>query len=296
MINVNTLVKKFGDLTAVDGLSFEVKKGEVFGLLGPNGAGKTTIINMLVGVLKPDSGEIGIAGFTDPTRPEVRKSIGNAPQKLAVYEKLSAEENLRFFGSMYGLHGSRMKERVDACLAFVGLSDRRKGKTGTFSGGMLRRLNLAIAMLHEPPVLLLDEPTVGVDPQSRNMIFEYIEKLRRMDCTMIYTTHYMEEASRLCDRVAIIDHGRILAMDTVDKLIAEHGGKSVIEAELVSLPADQTALPGRLEENRLRIDTDKPMEELARLTKLGLDFAQLKVDRPDLETVFLNLTGRSLRD
>jgi len=296
MITARNLVKNFNGTTAVDGLSFDIPKGEVFGLLGPNGAGKTTTINMLVGILKPDSGEIEIAGSSDPTKSEVRSRIGNAPQKLALYEKLSAEENLRFFGRMYGLAGKRLSERIDSALEFVGLTDRRTGKAGTFSGGMLRRLNLALALVHDPPVLLLDEPTVGVDPQSRNMIFTYIERLRETQRTIIYTTHYMEEASRLCDRVAIIDHGKILAMDSVEGLIEAHGGKSVITAELNEAPKDTSALQGRLEGNTLRIDTAKPMEELAALTKSGLDFAQLRVDRPDLETVFLNLTGRSLRD
>lgn len=296
MITVQNLVKNFNGLRAVDNLSFEIPKGEVFGLLGPNGAGKTTTINMLVGVLKPDSGEIEIAGSSDPTRAEVRNRIGNAPQKLALYEKLTAEENLRFFGKMYGLGGKTLDERVDFALEFVGLEDRRNGIAETYSGGMMRRLNLALALVHDPPVLLLDEPTVGVDPQSRNMIFSYIEKLRKSQRTIIYTTHYMEEASRLCDRVAIIDHGKILALDTVDRLIEEHGGKSVITAELNKIPNDISAVSGEIEGNTLRIDTSKPMEKLAELTKSGLDFAQLRVDRPDLETVFLNLTGRRLRD
>lgn len=296
MITAHNLVKRFNGLTAVDGLSFEIPKGEVFGLLGPNGAGKTTTINMLVGILKPDAGEIEIAGSSDPMRAEVRSRIGNAPQKLALYEKLSAEENLQFFGKMYGLGGKKLEKRVDFALEFVGLEDRRGDISGTFSGGMLRRLNLALALVHDPPVLLLDEPTVGVDPQSRNMIFAYIEKLRQSQRTIIYTTHYMEEASRLCDRVAIIDHGKILALDTVEKLIEAHGGKSVITAVLNEVPEDRSGLPGRLEENTLRIDTSKPMEELAGLTKSGLDIGQLRVDRPDLETVFLNLTGRSLRN
>jgi len=296
MITVHNLVKNFNGLRAVDNLSFEIPKGTVFGLLGPNGAGKTTTINMLVGVLKPDSGEVEIAGSSDPTKAEVRNRIGNAPQKLALYEKLTAEENLRFFGKMYGLGGKTLEERVDFALEFVGLEDRRGGIAGTFSGGMMRRLNLALALVHDPPVLLLDEPTVGVDPQSRNMIFSYIEELRKSQRTIIYTTHYMEEASRLCDRVAIIDHGKILALDTVDRLIEEYGGKSVITAELNKIPDTISEVSGEIEGNTLRIDTSKPMEKLAELTKSGLDFAQLRVDRPDLETVFLNLTGRRLRD
>lgn len=296
MINAKNLVKRFDDLTAIDNLSFSIPKGEIFGLLGPNGAGKTTTINILVGYLKPDGGRVEIAGFNDPTNPKVRNSIGNAPQKLALYEKLTALQNLVFFGKMYSMRGKLLQERCDHVLELVGLVDRKDSKVETYSGGMKRRLNLAVALIHDPPVLLLDEPTVGVDPQSRNMIFSFIEQLKKSERTIIYTTHYMEEASRLCDRVAIIDHGKILALGTVEQLITEYGGKSVIEAELSEIPPEDTNFPGKLEDRHLRIDTEKPMEMLAELTQSRLKFSQIRVDRPDLETVFLNLTGRSLRD
>ncbi|MBN1213564.1 MAG: ABC transporter ATP-binding protein [candidate division Zixibacteria bacterium] len=296
MIIAENLRKQFNGLVAVDDVSFHIERGEAFGLLGPNGAGKTTTINMLVGVLKPDKGKVIIDGENDPTRMNIRNRIGNAPQSLALYDRLTAYENLAFFGKLYGLSGSRLKERIDWALDLTGLTDRRKDIVGTYSGGMQRRLNLACAMVHDPPVLLLDEPTVGVDPQSRNMIFESIEGLKKRGLTVMYTTHYMEEAQRLCDRVAIIDHGKILALDTVDNLIEEHGGVSVIEAELDRAPGDNSALPGRLEGNRLTVETRKPMEDLARLTNAGLSFTSLKVERSNLESVFLNLTGRSLRD
>ena len=296
MITVEHLKKTFGSVIAVEDISFSIKTGEVFGLLGPNGAGKTTTINMVVGITKPDSGSVQIAGHSDPTKSEVRKSIGNAPQALALYGELTARENLEFFGRLYGLSGANLKARVDWALEFAGLTDRQKDKVATYSGGMKRRLNMAGAVIHDPPVLLFDEPTVGVDPQSRNMIFNSIEALKKQGRTIIYTTHYMEEAERLCDRVAIIDHGSILDQGTVDDLTSRHGGAALIEAEFVTLPDDIASLPGELTNRTIRITTEKPMEDLARLTRNGHIFRQLRIDRPDLETVFLNLTGRRLRD
>jgi len=295
MIVVENLKKAYADLMAVDDVSFKIERGEIFGLLGPNGAGKTTTINMTVGTLKPDGGRVRIDG-DDPIRSGVRVKIGYAPQSTAVYDRLTAYENLAFFGRLYGISGRQLTERVNWALDFVGLTDRRKKLAGTYSGGMTRRLNLAAALVHDPPVLMLDEPTVGVDPQSRNLIFESIESLRRQGKTIIYTTHYMEEAQRLCDRVAIIDHGKILDLDTVPNLIERHGGNSILEADLAMLPKDASALPGSIDGKRLRVETRRPMEDLARLTQAGLNFAELRIERPDLEMVFLNLTGRSLRD
>ena len=295
MISAENLKKNYNGLKAVDGVSFEVAAGEIFGLLGPNGAGKTTTINMMVGTLRPDGGRVAINGG-DPSQSRVRVNIGYAPQSLAIYDRLTAEENLAFFGRLYGLAGSRLKERVSWALEFSALNDRRKSIAGTFSGGMKRRLNLAAALVHDPPVLMLDEPTVGVDPQSRNMIFESIEELRRKGKTIVYTTHYMEEAQRLCDRVAIIDHGHILALDTVAALTEQHGGASTIDAELTELPANLAQLKGQIKGNRLRIETAYPMKILAELSNAGVNFVELKVERPNLEIVFLNLTGRTLRD
>jgi len=296
MISVTNLCKSFGDLKAVDDITFSINRGEVFGLLGPNGAGKTTTINMIVGLLKPDSGTVEVDGSADPTRAEIRKRIGNAPQSLALYDELTGRENLEFFGKLYGLSGTALKDRVDWALEFGQLTDRQKDKVGTYSGGMKRRLNMAGAVIHDPPVLLFDEPTVGVDPQSRNMIFESMETLQREGHTIVYTTHYMEEAQRLCDRVAIVDHGKILDLDTVENLTEKHGGNAIIEADVDTVPADTSGLPGQFEGNRLRIETTQPMADLATLARAGLNFRQLRVDRPDLEMVFLNLTGRSLRD
>jgi len=268
-------------LVAVDGLSLEVNRGEVFGLLGPNGAGKTTTVNMIVGLTTPDEGRVELDGFGAPSNPAVRLQIGVAPQALAIYEELTGDENLRFFGQLFDLHGRALSDRVAAALDFVGLTERRRDVVKTYSGGMKRRLNLAIAVVHEPPLLLLDEPTVGVDPQSRNAIFDNIQALRDRGTTVIFTTHYMEEAQRLCQRVAIMDRGKVLALDTVDGLIAAHGGKSVVRAETAN--------------GEVRVETTDPVAELNRLQRDGT-LATFRLDRPDLEAVFLNLTGRSLRD
>ena len=296
MIEVKSLKKSFGSLDAVDGVSFEVGRQETFGLLGPNGAGKTTTISMIIGVLKPNGGSVAINGVSDPTVAEARRAIGIAPQTLSLYDNLTAEENLAFFARLYGFSASRLRERVDWALEFAGLADRRRGRVKTFSGGMQRRLNLAAALVHDPQIFLLDEPTVGVDPQSRNHIFESIEQLKKEGRTIIYTTHYMEEAQRLCDRVAIMDHGKILDMGTVDELIDRHGGSSVVKAELVRPPEDVDVLPAALDGMSLRFETDSPFEEIGRLSSAGVAFRTLEVARPDLESVFLSLTGRSLRD
>lgn len=296
MIQVDGLHKSYGSHKAVDGVSFEIARGETFGLLGPNGAGKTTTLSMLIGLLKPDEGSVRING-DDPAKPATRLQVGIAPQALSLYEELSAEENLTFFAQLYGYDGTQLKERVEWALEFAALGDRRKDRATTFSGGMKRRLNMACAMIHEPSVILLDEPTVGVDPQSRNHIFERIEELKAAGRTIIYTTHYMEAAQRLCDRVGIIDGGKILAVDDVQNLIRDHGGESLVEAELTSVPRDQSILPGTLDDqNRLSFSADKPLQRILELSQSGVDVATLEIKQPDLEGVFLNLTGRSLRD
>lgn len=281
MLSLQSVTKRYGDLVAVDDLSLHIEKGEVFGLLGPNGAGKTTTVSMCIGLLEPDGGSVSVNGGGSPTDARVRADIGVAPQELSIYEDLSGEENVAFFARLQGLTGSVHRERVDWALAFVGLTERRRDRVKNYSGGMKRRLNLAIAIVQDPPLLLLDEPTVGVDPQSRNAIFDKIQALKERSTTVIYTTHYMEEAERLCDRVGIMDRGKLLALDSVDGLIRAHGGPSVVKA--------MTA------EGEISVATDDPVAELVRLqgeTKLsGFRLAQ-----PNLESVFLNLTGRSLRD
>jgi ABC-2 type transport system ATP-binding protein len=308
MITVTDLRKAYGSNVAVDGVSFEIKPGETFGLLGPNGAGKTTTMHMLVGALKPDGGRIEVAGGADPSQADARRTIGIATQATALYEDLTGTENVRFFGALYGLSGGRLRERVKWALDFVGLADRGKDLVSTYSGGMKRRLNMAAAVVADPQVILFDEPTVGVDPQSRNYMFDNIGDLKHSGKTILYTTHYMEEAQRLCDRVAIMDQGRILALDTVPRLISQHGGSSVVEVEL----ADGQTCPTEYEENlldvdagngdqpahgqTLRIDTSDPDAQVKRLIDAGIRFTALRIKRPDLESVFLNLTGRRLRD
>lgn len=281
MIRFENLRKSFGKTVAVDGISFEIMPHEVFGLLGPNGAGKTTTVNMIVGLLKPDSGRVELSGLGSPKNPKVRARIGVAPQTLSLYDDLSAQENLECFGRLYGLSGKRLQERVAWSLDLVGLSERKDDRVKKFSGGMKRRLNLAVALVHNPEYLILDEPTVGVDPQSRNAIFENIEQLKNEGCTIVYTTHYMEEAERLCDRVGIMDRGRLLALDTVDALIKQHGGNSTVIAERA--------------DGEQRIETHNPIEEIIRLQK-ETELHGFRVLNPSLETVFLKLTGRTLRD
>ena len=281
MLTLTNVRKSFGKTVAVDGLSLSVGQGELFGLLGPNGAGKSTSVSLAVGLLSPDSGTIAVAGLGNPADPSVRQQIGVAPQSLALYALLTGEENLRFFGQVYGLSGAALASRVAWCLDFVGLADRKDDAVAKYSGGMKRRLNLAAALVHDPQLLLLDEPTVGVDPQSRNKIFENIEALHAEGRTIIYTTHYMEEAVRLCERIAIIDAGRLLALGSVGELLAKYGG-----------PPTLVVNTGGAER---RVQTADPLGELNRLAGAGAIDA-FQMERPTLEQVFLTLTGRSLRD
>ncbi len=295
-VSASNLQKSFGTLTAVSDLSFSIEPGETFGLLGPNGAGKTTTIRMITGSLRPDSGTVAIAGEADPTRAAVRRRLGLAPQSLSLYEELTARENLDFFASLYGLSGAARTARVDFALEFAGLTDRAGDRAGTYSGGMKRRLNLAAALVHDPEVILLDEPTVGVDPQSRHHIFERIGQLQASGKTILYTTHYMEEAQRLCNRVAIVDQGRLLDVDTPAALIARHGGVAHVTIEFNHPPSSAEGLPGTLEGTTLTFQSERPIEQIAALTSKLKDVATIGVREPDLESVFLNLTGRTLRD
>lgn len=294
MIIAEDLEKSYGSLHAVKGLSFEIKPGESFGLLGPNGAGKSTTIGMLIGLIQPDRGRV-LVGGEDPTISVTRRKIGIAPQALSLYEELTARENLQFFGRLYGLGGSLLDERVRWGMEFAGLEDRARDRVAIYSGGMKRRLNIAVALVHEPQVLLLDEPTVGVDPHSRNHIFESIERLSEQGLTILFTTHYMEEAQRLCDRVAIVDHGRLLALDRVHDLVRTHGGESSVTAELEFRP-EGLALPGTRVENRLEFSSTRPLEDVTALTLKGVRFHTVQIKSPDLASVFLALTGRTLRD
>ena len=296
MLTCRALCKRYGDLVAVDGLDLRVEAGETFGLLGPNGAGKSTTIRLALGVLTPDAGEVTIEGHGSPTDPQVRRHVGYAPQELALYEELTATENLRFFGKLQGLAGGRLRERIAWGLAFAALEDRQRARVSTFSGGMKRRLNLACAAIHDPDLLLLDEPTVGVDPQSRNHLFATVEQLAAAGKTIVYTTHYMEEAERLCRRVAIVDHGKVLAQGAVAELIRQHGGRSVVEAELDGDSAAAAAKLGTVRDGVLRMEAADAGAVLTSLRDAGVTYRSLHVRRPDLEVVFLELTGRRLRD
>jgi ABC-2 type transport system ATP-binding protein len=282
MLFFDNVRKSYGSTVAVESLSLQIHRGEIFGLLGPNGAGKSTTVHLAVGLLEPDSGTVRIEGLGTPSEPSVRARIGVAPQALALYEELSGEENLRFLGRMYGLDTCRLVELTERALEFVGLADRCRDRVRTYSGGMKRRLNLAAAVLHDPDLVLLDEPTVGVDPQSRNSILENILALKKRGRTVMYTTHYMEEAERLCDRVAIVDHGRLLALDSVQGLIRAHGGERVLVVE-------------RGDGSEERIRSADPLTELNRISA-ARPVAGFRVERMNLEQVFLNLTGRRLRD
>ncbi len=281
MLTLTNVRKSFGKTVAVDGLSLSVRKGELFGLLGPNGAGKSTTVSLAVGLLAPDAGGVAVEGLGNPADPAVRQFVGVAPQAIALYDQLSGEENLRFFGEVYGLSGAALAARVAWCLDFVGLTERKDDAIVGYSGGMKRRLNLAAALVHDPQLLLLDEPTVGVDPQSRNKIFENIEALHAEGRTIIYTTHYMEEAVRLCERVAIVDAGRLLALGTVTELLQMHGGPPTL---VVNANGEER-----------RILTEDPLAELNRAAATTT-IDSFQMERPTLEQVFLTLTGRSLRD
>jgi ABC-2 type transport system ATP-binding protein len=295
IIRLDSLRKSFGAITAVDGISLEIARGETFGLLGPNGAGKTTTLSMIVGLLAPDSGSVEVGG-ADPMQPATRRRIGICPQSVSLYPELTGRQNLTFFARLQGLTGQALRERVDWALEFAGLTDRAGGRVGTYSGGMQRRLNLAAGLVHDPEIILCDEPTVGVDPQSRNHLFESIERLRDQGHTILYTTHYMEEAQRLCGRVAILDQGRVLALGSPDELIAAHGGTATVIAELAGAKPTGLDLPGSLDGQSLRFESSAPLAEVARLVEKGLRFDSLNIQQPDLESVFLALTGRRLRD
>src|SRR5882672_2442919 len=312
VLEARSLRKSFGAITAVSDVSFTVDAGELVGLLGPNGAGKSTTVGMIVGILPPDAGEVRIngqalRGDTDPAK----AAIGLVPQDLALFDELPARENLRFFGSLYGLAGGKLDATIASGLEFVGLADRARDKVKTFSGGMKRRLNLAAGLLHDPQLVLLDEPTVGIDPQSRNAIFDNLEALRARGKSIVYTTHYMEEAERLCDRIVIVDHGRVIANDTVRGLYGLLPASRRLSVELrggakadPGLIAATRALPAvasaEVADGVLTVALDDLAAGapgvLSLLQQRGVAYDHVVSERGDLETVFLTLTGRTLRD
>jgi ABC-2 type transport system ATP-binding protein len=315
LLSVNQVSKSYGERLAVDAVSFQVLQGQTIGLIGPNGAGKSTTVGMICGLLRPDSGSITLDGEAVTQGPSAgKRKIGFVPQDLALYEDLSALENLKLFGALYDLKGDLLKQRCEQALALVNLADRAKDKPSTFSGGMKRRLNIAAALLHDPQLLILDEPTVGVDPQSRNAIFDTLETLKAQGRSLIYTSHYMEEVERLADHIVIIDHGKVLADETPAALYQRLPAQAALRAELAAEPsaallAGLQAQPGvtgiEREGNALALviglsDATHAAPLLAWLAEQSkqsgnalLHFATAKTS---LENIFLNLTGRSLRD
>jgi ABC-2 type transport system ATP-binding protein len=310
MLEIKCLRKTFGSTVAVDGVSLRAGGGETIGLLGPNGAGKTTTVSIIAGLLRPDSGAVllegrALRGDTDP----LKQKIGLVPQDLALYDELAAVSNLRFFGALYGLHGAAAQKAIDMSLDLVGLKDRAAERVSSFSGGMKRRLNLAAALLHDPQILLLDEPTVGVDPQSRNAIFDNLETLKRRGKTLLYTTHYMEEAERLCDRVTIIDHGKVIADDTLSGLYRQVPAANMLRIELdearnglhledlrALAGVDSAEKDGEVLKVGVRDLTAATPRVLQWLAEQGHSWQHLTNERASLESVFLTLTGRRLRD
>jgi ABC-2 type transport system ATP-binding protein len=304
---IRNLAKSYGNQHALQGVTLDVGQGEFFGLLGPNGAGKTTLMSIVSCLMDATSGSVTLNGRSLNTRDrEAREPIGLVPQELAIYNELSARENLLFFGELYGVMAPELEQRVAATLEAIGLTDRADDRAGTFSGGMKRRLNLGAALIHEPILLLLDEPTTGVDPQSRNHIFDEVRRLNKAGVTIIYTTHYMEEVETLCSRIGIIDHGRLIACDTLPNLLHRLNGLIRIRVaralpefheRLQQLP--ETKLVQR---DALTFDLEtkdvKPLllKLLALMMEMHVDLTNLEIQEPNLERVFLDLTGRALRD
>jgi ABC-2 type transport system ATP-binding protein len=308
-ITADHLHKKFGDLTAVEEISFTVEQGEVLSLLGPNGAGKSTTISMLSGLLEPTRGDAAIMGHSIRSEPLAAKAaLGVVPQDIALYPDLSARENLVFWGKMYGLRGNALKTRVDEVLEVIGLSDRQKDKVGTFSGGMKRRVNIGAALLHKPAVIIMDEPTVGIDPQSRRHILDNVKLLNTQGMTVLYTTHYMEEAEELSHRIAIVDRGKVVAQGSYKELILLVGEQTRIDL-MVNLDGDKVLSAWKQVDGVAQVDcTDGKLVLLVNdsnlvlprlfdvTARLGGRITSVNIQEPNLEAVFLHLTGKALRD
>jgi len=310
IVRVDGLVRRFGDMTAVDGVSFSIADGSIFGLLGPNGAGKTTIISMISCLLAPDEGDVLVDGHSVRNQSAaVRRVLGVVPQEIALYPTLTAAENLRFWGRMYGLSGKALSDAIDYGLKMAGLEEQAKKRIETFSGGMKRRINIAAGILHRPRVLLMDEPTVGIDPQSRNHILDTVRELNREGMTVLYTSHYMEEVEALCDRIAIVDHGKVIAQGSLEELRALVGDEDRMRIELADERGGEAlaavrAVPGvsRAELAEATLEVLAPDAgpvlgaAIAAITEAGASVRSVEVVEPNLESVFLHLTGRALRD
>ena len=308
IITVENLVKKYNGHTAVDGVSFDINRGEIFGLLGPNGAGKSTLISMMCCLLESTSGKIIIEGFDIESEPfEIKKIIGVVPQEISLYHTLTAQENLLFYGKIYGLSGASLKNRVESLLEMVGLTDRAHDIIDGYSGGMKRRINIAVALLHNPKILFLDEPSTGVDPQSRRRIYDTIQELNRAGTTVLLTTHQMEDAEKLCHRIAIVDKGKLIALDTLQGLLDLVGENDIIYLMAKEFP--ETAVKSIEKMNEVRkVSLDKDSmtiqllhgrESLAQIIDIlisaGTQVESIQIKEPDLETLFLHLTGTRLR-
>jgi ABC-2 type transport system ATP-binding protein len=311
ILEVKNLVKKYGDFTAVKGISFDIREGEIFSLLGPNGAGKTTTISMLSTLYTPTSGEATVAGHSISREPmAVRRLIGVVPQDLALYEDLSARENLNFWGQMYGLSGPALKARVEEVLEQIGLADKAKQRVKTYSGGMKRRVNIGVGLLHKPRLLFMDEPTVGIDPQSRRAILDSVKDLNKQGMTVLYTTHYMEEAEELSDRVGIIDHGELIALGTQAELTKQVGEMETLilhidenqdaESLAVALRKNKDVQKADVSDHSVTLIVPEAEEIMApavtQANELGIKIRSVDIREPNLEAVFLHLTGRALRD
>ena len=309
ILEATGLRKTFGERVAVDDVGFHIAVGETYGLLGPNGAGKTTTISMVCGLLERDAGEVTVAGLAVDTRStRARETIGYVPQELAIYPDLTGRENLRFFGRMYSLSGEELDRRVDEILEIVDLSDRANDRASEYSGGMKRRLNIGLGLLNRPKLLVLDEPTVGVDPQSRNAILSSVEGFREQGMAVLYTTHYMEEAERLCDRVGILDEGRLMAEGTRRELVALVGQQDRVSlqatGDMVAAEAALRRLEPVVDASRREEGIDLVVRAARRalpqiltvVAEAGADVVAVEVAEPNLEAVFLHLTGKALRD
>lgn len=307
MISVSELRKEYDTVEALKGISFNIQQGEFYGLLGPNGAGKTTTISIMSTLLKPSSGDVSIAGYDLKKNPsECKKTIGVVPQEIALYNEFSAYDNLIFWGGLYHVSKHELRARIDETLYLFGLADRKNDKVKTYSGGMKRRINIASALLHRPRVLFMDEPTIGIDPQSRNLIFEVVEKLHKEGMTIVYTTHYMEEAERLCDRIGIIDNGEIITQGTLDELRKSSTMKETIVITFTNL-SDERYTKISNEWNDLKRFEDaihfysmNIKNDLSKIilkcSEVGLDILHIDIRKINLETIFLSLTGKQLRD